>query len=219
MLENTFRAVNIALVNELKMLCDKMGFDVWEVIEASKTKPFGFMPFYPGPGWGGHCIPIDPFYLSWMAKKYDYSMKFIELAGEVNIKMPEYVVSKVQFGLNKLGKSVKNSKILVLGMAYKKDTDDIRESPSLHLITLLEALEAKVSYNDPYIPKIPQMRKFKLDKQSVSLTPVNIKKFDCVLVSTNHSSYDYNLIYKHARLIVDTRNVIKKDPAGKVIKA
>jgi len=218
MLENTFRAVNIALVNELKILFDKMGFDIWEVIEASKTKPFGFMPFYPGPGWGGHCIPIDPFYLSWKAKQYNVPTKFIELSGEVNTKMPEYVVEKLQSALNDKGIALKNSEILILGMAYKKDSDDIRESPSLELIKLLGEKGAKVSYNDPYIPKIPSMRRHKIDKCSVPITASNLNKFDAVLISTDHSVYDYNCILKNSRLIVDTRNSIKKK-SKKVIKA
>ena len=218
MLENTFRAVNIALVNELKILFDKMGFDIWEVIEASKTKPFGFMPFYPGPGWGGHCIPIDPFYLSWKARQYNVQTKFIELSGEVNTRMPEYVIEKLQDVLNHKGRALKNSRILILGMAYKKDSDDIRESPSLELIKLLEEKGAKVSYNDPYIPKIPSMRRHKIDKCSVPVTASNLKKFDAVLVSTDHSVYDYDLILKNSRLIVDTRNSIKKR-STKITKA
>ena len=218
MLENTFRAVNIAMINELKILFDKMGFDIWEVIEASKTKPFGFMPFYPGPGWGGHCIPIDPFYLSWKAKQYNFQTKFIELAGEINTRMPEYVVEKLQDALNEKGVALKNSKVLLLGMAYKKDSDDIRESPSLELIEILEKKGAAVSYNDPYIPKIPRMRRHQIEKKSINLTVANLKKFDAVLISTNHSCYDYDFILKNSKLIIDTRNAVKKKDK-KVIKA
>ncbi|MEW6556236.1 MAG: nucleotide sugar dehydrogenase [Elusimicrobiota bacterium] len=218
MLENTFRAVNIAMINELKILFDRMGFNIWEVIEASKTKPFGFMPFYPGPGWGGHCIPIDPFYLSWKAKQYNFQTKFIELAGEINTKMPEYVVEKLQDALNKKGIPLKNSKVLILGMAYKKDSDDIRESPSLELIEILERKGAVVSYNDPYILKIPKMRRHQIEKKSVTLTKNNLKQFDAVLISTDHSCYDYNFILKNSRLIVDTRNAISKK-SKKIVKA
>jgi UDP-N-acetyl-D-glucosamine dehydrogenase len=209
MLENTFRAVNIAMVNELKMLFDRMGFDVWEVIEASKTKPFGFMPFYPGPGWGGHCIPIDPFYLSWKAKQYNFQAKFIELSGEINTRMPEYVVEKLQDGLNEKKTPLKGSRILILGMAYKKDSEDIRESPSLELLHLLGKKGALVSYNDPYIPQLPMMRRHKLEMRSVPLTQGNLKKFDAVLISTDHSIYDYGFILKNSKLVVDTRNAIK----------
>src|SRR3989339_162605 len=218
MLENTFRAINIALVNELKILFDKMGFDIWEVIEASKTKPFGYMPFYPGPGWGGHCIPIDPFYLSWKAKQYNFQTKFIELAGEVNTRMPEYVIEKLQDALNKKGLALSRSKILLLGMSYKKDSDDIRESPSLELIEILEKKGAQVSYNDPYIPIIPKMRHHKIEKKSVALTSKNLKGFDAVLISTNHTNYDYDFILKNSKLIVDTRNAINKKDS-KIVRA
>lgn len=221
MLENTFRAVNIAMVNELKILFDKMGFDIWEVIEASKTKPFGFMPFYPGPGWGGHCIPIDPFYLSWKAKQYNFRTKFIEYAGEVNVKMPEYVVGKLSDALNQNRIPLKEAKILILGMAYKKDTDDIRESPSLELVEVLKKKGvplSRISYNDPYIPRIPTMRRHKIEKESVPLTAGNLKKFDAVIISTDHTCYDYNLIIKNSKLVVDTRNAVKQKNK-KVIKA
>ncbi|MFH1540661.1 MAG: nucleotide sugar dehydrogenase [Elusimicrobiota bacterium] len=218
MLENTFRAVNIAMINELKILFDKMDFNIWEVIEASKTKPFGFMPFYPGPGWGGHCIPIDPFYLSWKAKQYNFNLKFIELAGEINTRMPEYVIEKLQNALNEKGVALKNSKILILGMAYKKDSDDIRESPSLELLEILEKKGAIVSYNDPYISKIPKMRRHQIEKKSVDITTNNLKKFDAVLISTNHTLYDYDFILKNSKLIVDTRNAIEKKDK-KVVKA
>jgi len=209
LLENIYRSVNIALVNELKMLFDRMGIDVWEVIEAAKTKPFGFQAFYPGPGLGGHCIPIDPFYLTWKAREYDITTKFIELAGEINTYMPHYVVQKTVEALNNTGKSVRGSRVLVLGLAYKKDIDDTRESPSLKLIELLMNRGAKVDYNDPYAPKIPKTRKFKFTKESVPLDADTLSKYDCVLVSTDHSVYDPKFILKHAQLVVDTRNLIK----------
>jgi UDP-N-acetyl-D-glucosamine dehydrogenase len=218
MLENTFRAVNIALVNELKMLFDKVGVDIWEVIEASKTKPFGYMPFYPGPGWGGHCIPVDPFYLSWLGRKHDFITKFIDIAGEINIKMPEYVLAKTVDALNHRGKPLKDSKILILGLSYKKDIGDPRESPSFKIIELLEDEEAKVDYNDPFIPVSPKMRHFNIEKKSVKITPDLIRKYDCVIIVTDHSSYDYEMIRKNAKLIIDTRNAIKSNDK-KVIKA
>jgi len=218
MLENTFRAVNIALVNELKMLLDRMGIDIWKVIEASKTKPFGFMPFYPGPGWGGHCIPVDPFYLSYIAKKYDYTTRFIELAGQINIKMPEYVVEKVNDALNQHKKQLKGSKILILGIAYKKDIGDQRESPAFKIIELLESKGAKVDYNDPFIPFVPKMRKFKFSKSSVALNNKSINRYACVIIITNHSCYDYDMIFRNAKLIIDTRNSINR-VSKKVIKA
>ncbi len=209
LLENIYRAVNIALVNEMKMLFDRMGIDIWEVIEASKTKPFGFQAFYPGPGLGGHCIPIDPFYLTWKAREYDFPTRFIELAGEINTSMPMYVVSRVADALNKMSKSIKDSKILILGMAYKKDVGDVRESPSLELIELLRNKGAKVGYNDPFVPRTYKMRHYDLKMSSVPLTEKNLKEYDCVVISTDHSSYDYGLIAKHSRLIVDTRNAMK----------
>jgi len=218
MLENTFRAVNIALVNELKMLLARMGIDIWEVIEASKTKPFGFMPFYPGPGWGGHCIPVDPFYLSYIAKKYDYTTRFIELAGEINIKMPEYVVEKTIDALNQNKKQLKGSKILILGIAYKKDIGDQRESPAFKIIELLESKGAKVDYNDPFIPIVPKMRKFKISKSSINLNKNSLQKYDCVMILTNHSCYDYAMISRYSKLIIDTRNSIKTT-SKKIIKA
>ncbi len=220
LLENIYRAVNIALVNELKMLFDRMGIDVWEVIDAAKTKPFGFQAFYPGPGLGGHCIPIDPFYLTWKAREYDFHTRFIELAGEVNIHMPYYVVQKTIEALNGQGKSIRNAKVLVLGIAYKKDVDDMRESPALKLIELLREKEAEVSYNDPYIPKIPKTRHYDLGMESVDLTEETLKGFDCVLVATNHSSYDYGWIKENSALVVDTRNTLGfLGPDGKVVKA
>jgi UDP-N-acetyl-D-glucosamine dehydrogenase len=219
MLENTYRAVNIALVNELKMLCDRMGIDIWEVIEASKTKPFGFHPFYPGPGLGGHCIPIDPFYLSWKAKEFGFREHFIELAGEINSYMPYYVVDKTIEALNRMGRALLNSKILILGLSYKKDIGDPRESPSFKLIELFENYGAKVDYNDPYIPVTPKMRRWSINKKSIELTPKNISKYDCIIVSTDHSIYDPFFIEKYAKLIVDTRNMFRGIKSKKVVKA
>ncbi|NPV82282.1 MAG: nucleotide sugar dehydrogenase, partial [Candidatus Aminicenantes bacterium] len=220
-LENTYRAVNIALVNELKMLFDRMGIDIWEVIEAAKTKPFGFQAFYPGPGLGGHCIPIDPFYLTWKAREYDFSTKFIELAGQINVSMPYYVMNRTMEALNSQGKSLRGAKILILGLAYKKDVDDPRESPSFKLIELLKSRGAEVDYNDPYIPKPPKTRKWKLEKDSVPLTEKNLASYDCVIIATDHSAYDAALIHQHARLIVDTRNLLGRAgiKSDKVIKA
>jgi UDP-N-acetyl-D-glucosamine dehydrogenase len=206
-LENTYRCVNIALVNELKVLFDRMGIDIWEVIEAAKTKPFGFQAFYPGPGLGGHCIPIDPFYLSWTARKHGLTTRFIELAGEVNTHMPEYVVARTADALNELGKPVKGSRICILGVAYKKDVDDPRESPAFELMELLAARGALLSYNDPYIPLLPTMRHRQVPPLcSAPLTEEFLAEQDCVLIATDHSSYDYDFIARHARLIVDTRN-------------
>ncbi|MGD0887033.1 MAG: nucleotide sugar dehydrogenase [Thermodesulfovibrionales bacterium] len=221
LLENIYRAVNIALVNELKVLFDRMGIDVWEVIEAAKTKPFGFHAFYPGPGLGGHCIPIDPFYLTWKAREYDFSTRFIELAGEINVHMPYYVVQKTIEALNANNKGIHNAKILILGLAYKKDVDDTRESPSLKLMEILQKKGAEVDYNDPYIPMPPKLRKYKLDKGSVPLTPETLGKYDCVIVATDHSAYDPDFILENAQLIVDTRNLIKNFSSHlhKVIKA
>ena len=208
-LENTYRAVNIALVNELKVLYDRMGIDVWEVIEAAKTKPFGFQAFYPGPGLGGHCIPIDPFYLSWVARKHGMTTRFIELAGEVNTAMPAYVVSRVADALNERGKPVKGSKITLLGMAYKKDVDDPRESPGFELMELLMAKGAEVRYNDPHIPELPPMRHYPgLRMASQELTAGYLKGEDCLIIVTNHSAYDWIWIAEHGPLIVDTRNAL-----------
>jgi len=209
LLENIYRAVNIALVNELKILFERMGIDIWEVIEAAKTKPFGFQAFYPGPGLGGHCIPIDPFYLTWKAREYDFHTKFIELAGEINISMPYYVVEKVIEALSERNKSIKSSKVLVIGLAYKKNVDDIRESPSLKLIELLKQKEAHVEYNDPYILKTHKMRMYDLKMESVPLTKETLRKYDCVVIATDHSCYDYEFIVNNAQLIVDTRNATK----------
>lgn len=209
-LENTYRAINIALVNELKVLYDKMGIDVWEVIEAAKTKPFGFQAFYPGPGLGGHCIPIDPFYLTWIARKYGQATRFIELAGEINTGMPAFVVSKIGDALNDHGKPIKGSKVLILGMAYKKDVDDPRESPGFELMDLLLKKGAVVRYNDPHIPVLPTMRHWPhLRMESEKLTPDLLRGHDCVLIATDHTAYDWNWIVEHARLVVDTRNATK----------
>jgi len=211
LLENIFRCVNIALVNELKMIFDRMGIDVWEVIRAASSKPFGFMPFYPGPGLGGHCIPIDPFYLTWKAKEVDYQTKFIELAGEINTFMPYYVIDKTMSALNERGRSIKKAKILVLGVAYKRDIDDSRESPSIKLISLFQGKGCRVSYNDPYIPRVVGHRKYPgLDISSVPLTAARLKRADAVVIATDHSSYDYGWIVKHAPLVVDTRHAVKR---------
>ena len=221
LLENIFRSVNIALVNEMKIILDRMGIDVWEVIEAAKTKPFGYMPFYPGPGLGGHCIPIDPFYLTWKAREYEMNTRFIELAGEINTSMPYWVISKLMDALNDRGKSLKGSKILVLGAAYKKDIDDPRESPSFKLMEILIDKGAEVDYNDPFIPELPSMRMYDVKGKSVELTEENLAKYDCVLVSTDHSVYEFDFIVKHAKLVIDTRNatVNVKDTDNKIVKA
>lgn len=221
LVENIYRSVNIALVNELKMLFDRMGIDTWEVIEAAKTKPFGFQAFYPGPGLGGHCIPIDPFYLTWKAREYDFHTRFIELAGEINTHMPYYVVQKTIEGLNGEGKSIKDAKILILGLAYKKDVDDPRESPSFILIELLEEKGAMVDYNDPYVPRSPKMRKHNVKKESVELTEENLSKYDCVLIATDHSCYDAEFIVKNSKLVIDTRNITGKKgiKSKKIVKA
>jgi UDP-N-acetyl-D-glucosamine dehydrogenase len=205
-LENTYRAVNIALVNELKCVFDAMGIDVWEVIAAAKTKPFGFHPFYPGPGLGGHCIPIDPFYLTWAARRYGVHTRFIELAGEVNTAMPRYVVERVAEALNEDGKPVKGSRVCVLGVAYKKDVDDPRESPAFEIMELLRRRGARVSYNDPHVPRLPHMRHHSIRLESQPLTPEFLADQDCVLIVTDHSAYDFEEIARHAPLIVDTRN-------------
>ena len=211
LLENIYRAVNIALVNELKMLFDRMGIDIWEVIEAAKTKPFGFQPFYPGPGLGGHCIPIDPFYLTWKAREYDFHTRFIELAGEINTSMPYYVVEKTIRALNSRSIPIKGAKILIIGVAYKPDVDDLRESPALRIMELLEREGAIVDYHDPYIPKLPKTRRYDFKKASVSLTKENLSRYDAVLIITNHASIDYGLILENAKLIVDTRNAIRSN--------
>lgn len=216
-LENTYRAVNIALVNELKMLYDKLGIDVWEVIDAAKTKPFGFQAFYPGPGLGGHCIPIDPFYLTWLARRHGEQTRFIELAGEINIHMPTYVINRLSEFLNDVAKPIKGSKIAMLGMAYKKDVDDPRESPSFELTKLLLARGANLTYNDPHVPELPKMRHYPdlPAMKSQALTPEYLAAQDCVLIATDHSAYDANFIVQHSKLVLDTRNVTKNVTAGR----
>jgi UDP-N-acetyl-D-glucosamine dehydrogenase len=215
LLENIYRCVNIALVNELKLLSLRMGINIWEVIDAASTKPFGFHPFYPGPGLGGHCIPVDPYYLSWKAKEWDFQTRFIELAGEVNSNMPYHVVSSIGGALNKHKKAVNGSKVLVLGLAYKKDIDDLRESPSLTIIELLQREGAQVSYNDPYFPTVGKGRKYDLQ---MTCTPLdNIKEFDCVVIVTNHSDYDYEKIVNEAQLVVDTRNATGHIKSDKIV--
>ena len=210
LLENIYRCVNIALVNEMKMLTDRMGIDIWEVVAAAATKPFGFTPFYPGPGLGGHCIPIDPFYLSWKARQYDFTTKFIELAGEINTSMPYFVIGKVTEALNSRGKSLQGASVLILGIAYKKDIDDDRESPSLKLLDILKKQGTRLRYNDPYIPSLKKTRKYDYSSmRSVKLTEKLLKETDLVLIATDHSDYDYAMIARHAQLIVDTRNAVK----------
>jgi UDP-N-acetyl-D-glucosamine dehydrogenase len=222
-LENVFRSVNIALVNETAMLCDRMGVDVWEVIDAAATKPFGYMPFRPGPGLGGHCIPIDPFYLTWKAKEVGRITRFIELAGEINTAMPHYVLERTQSALNDDCKSIKGSKVLVIGVAYKKNIDDSRESPSAEIIELLRDKGAEVTYHDPHIPSYPSMRKYRIDLKSVELNEANLKASDCVLILTDHDAVDYTNLAKNAKLVVDTRNAMATVPAGtgkaRVVKA
>ena len=216
LLENIYRCVNIALVNELKQLCDRMGIDIFEVIDAAKTKPFGFQAFYPGPGLGGHCIPIDPFYLSWKAKQYDFRTRFIELAGEVNVAMPYYVVDKTIEALNGHRKALKGAKVLVLGLAYKKDIDDLRESPSLTIIELLKQRGAIVDYNDPFFPYVGHGRHYDLDMHGVPLD--NVVQYDCVLIVTDHSDYDYAQIVRDSKLVVDTRNATKGIRSEKIVR-
>ena len=204
-LENTFRAVNIALVNELKQVAHGIGINIFEVIRAASTKPFGYMPFYPGPGLGGHCIPIDPFYLTWKAREFGLHTRFIELAGEVNTSMPEWVIHKLADALNVQGKAINGSRILVLGIAYKKNVDDMRESPSVQLMEMLRQKGAEVAYSDPYVPIFPKLRRFRFNLSSQDLTPEIIDRFDCLLLATDHDDFDYDLIQKHANIIVDTR--------------
>jgi UDP-N-acetyl-D-glucosamine dehydrogenase len=211
LLENIFRCVNIALVNELKMLSLRMNIDIWEVIDAAATKPFGFMPFYPGPGLGGHCIPIDPYYLSWKAREFDFSTRFIELAGEVNTAMPYHVVDAIAAALNNHKKSLNGSKLLILGMAYKKDVDDLRESPTLKIMQLLQQRGAAFDYNDPYFPKLHKMRHYNFEEmKSVPLNPQTLAGYDAVVISTDHSSYDFGAIVDAAKLVVDTRNATRR---------
>lgn len=206
LLENIYRSINIALVNELKMVFDKMGIDVWEVINAAKTKPFGYQAFYPGPGLGGHCIPIDPFYLTWKAREFDTNTKFIELAGEINTFQPYYVVSRAMEFMNEFHKTLNGSKVLILGASYKKNIDDMRESPTLKLIEILQDKGAAVDYSDPYVPKLPRTRKYNYEMTSIELNEESIKKYDMLLLSTDHDNFDYQLIAKNANIIVDTRN-------------
>jgi len=211
LLENIFRCVNIALVNELKMLCLRMGVDVWEVIEAASSKPFGFMPFYPGPGLGGHCIPVDPFYLSWKAREYDFSTRFIELAGEVNTAMPYHVVDSVVAALSEHNKSLKGAKLLILGVAYKKDVDDLRESPTLKIMEILQKRGASFDYNDPYFAHLHKMRHYDFSHmKSVPLNAQTLANYDAVIIATDHSSYDYAAIVDGAKLVVDTRNATRR---------
>ena len=221
-LENTYRSVNIAMVNELKVLFQKLGIDIWEVVDAAKTKPFGFQAFYPGPGLGGHCIPIDPFYLSWLARRHDFATRFIELAGEINTSMPAYVLTRIVEALNERSKPLRGSRIAVLGIAYKKDVDDPRESPSFRLLELLGERGAMLTYNDPHIPRLPAMRHYEVPAlESQELTADFLAQQDCVLIATDHSAYDYDFIVKHADLVVDTRNATKDVSAGreKIVKA
>jgi UDP-N-acetyl-D-glucosamine dehydrogenase len=215
LLENIYRCVNIALVNELKLLSLRMGLNIWEVIEAASTKPFGFHPFYPGPGLGGHCIPVDPFYLSWKAKEWDFRTRFIELAGEINTNMPYHVLASVGKALNERKKSVNGSKVLVLGVAYKKDIDDLRESPSLTIIELLQQEGAQVSYNDPFFAHVGRGRKYDLQMDCAKLE--NLGQYDCVLIVTDHSEYDYKKIVAEAQLVVDSRNATKGIQSPKIV--
>jgi UDP-N-acetyl-D-glucosamine dehydrogenase len=222
LLENIYRCVNIALVNELKLLTDRMNIDIWEVIDAASSKPFGFTPFYPGPGLGGHCIPIDPFYLSWKAKEYDFSTRFIQLAGEINTAMPHYVVERIADALNDRGKSVHGSRILIQGVAYKKDVDDVRESPALEIMELLQDRGALLAYNDPFIPKLHKMRKWDFSHMSsVPMTELVVKSQDVVLIATDHTNVDYQWIVDHASLVVDTRNATRGVSRGrdKIVRA
>jgi UDP-N-acetyl-D-glucosamine dehydrogenase len=218
LLENIHRAVNIGLVNEMKIVADRMGIDIHEVIRAAATKPFGFVPYYPGPGLGGHCIPIDPFYLAWKAREYGVHTRFIELAGEINSAMPQWVVGKTADALNERGKAIKGSAVLILGIAYKKDVDDMRESPAVELMELLSAKGARVEYSDPHVPVFPKLRKHRFELESVALTPQSVARFDLVLLATNHRAFDYELVKRHAQLIVDTRGVFL-EPADNVVKA
>ena len=215
LLENIYRCVNIALVNELKLLCLRMGIDIWEVIEAAATKPFGFHPFYPGPGLGGHCIPVDPFYLSWKAKEWDFHTRFIELAGEINTNMPYHVLESVGKALNQHKKAINGSKVLVLGVAYKKDIDDLRESPALTIIELLQKQGAEVSYNDPYFPEVGRGRKYDLQMKCAPLEKLG--QYDCVLIVTDHSDYDYARIVRESNLVVDTRKATRGIQSPKIV--
>jgi len=222
LLENIYRGVNVALVNELKVLSDRMGIDIWEVIDAAATKPFGYTPFYPGPGLGGHCIPIDPFYLAWKAKEYDFATRFIQLAGEVNTSMPAYVVERLGTALNDRSKSIRGSRVLILGVAYKKDVDDVRESPALEIMELLQHKGAVLSYSDPYVPRLHKMRAYDFSHMaSVELTDEVVRGSDVILIATDHSNFDYQGIVNNARLVVDTRNATRNVVHGreKIIRA
>jgi UDP-N-acetyl-D-glucosamine dehydrogenase len=221
LLENTFRSVNIAMVNELKILAHKMGIDLFEVIDAAATKPFGYTPFYPGPGLGGHCIPIDPFYLAWKAKEYDFSARFIHLAGEINVSMPYYVIEKTAEALNNRKKSINGSRIMILGMAYKKDIDDDRESPGYAIMKMLLEKGAVVSYNDPWIPALKPTRKYNFQMTSTPITPEVLKKLDAVIIVTDHSDYDIDEIVEYSKVVIDTRNATKevKEKREKIIMA
>jgi UDP-N-acetyl-D-glucosamine dehydrogenase len=218
LLENIHRAVNIGLVNEMKIVADTMGIDIYEVIDAAATKPFGFVPYYPGPGLGGHCIPIDPFYLTWKAREYGINTKFIELAGEVNSSMPEWVVNKVAAGLNQHKKSINGSRILMLGIAYKSNVDDMRESPCVDMMGKLQRRGAQIEYSDPYVPVFPKMRRYRFSLSSIELNAGSIAAFDCVVIGTNHDAFDYAMILEHAKLIIDTRGVYR-DRHEHVIRA
>jgi len=211
LLENTFRIVNVGLINEIALICDRLKLDTWEVIDAAATKPFGFMPFYPGPGLGGHCVPVDPHYLSWKLKALNFYARFIELAGEINIKMPEFLLSKIDAALNERKKSIKGSKILILGVAYKSNVSDARESPALDVMRLLKERGGKVVYNDPYVPQVEGLK-------SIHLTRSSLKNADCVVITTAHSDYDYKEIVENARLIIDSRNATKEIKSKKIIK-
>jgi UDP-N-acetyl-D-glucosamine dehydrogenase len=216
LLENIYRCVNIALVNELKLLCLRMGIDIWEVIEAASTKPFGFQPFYPGPGLGGHCIPVDPFYLSWKARQWDFHTRFIELAGEINTAMPYHVVAATVAALNREKKTLNGARVLVLGIAYKRDVDDLRESPALKIIELLRKDGAQVSYHDPYFPTVGRGRHYDLQMKCASLQ--DLGSYDCVVIVTDHSDYDYPRIVREAKLVVDTRNATRGIQSPKIVR-
>lgn len=216
LLENIYRSVNIALVNELKQLCERMGIDVWEVIGAAATKPFGFQAFYPGPGVGGHCIPVDPFYLSWKAKQFGFATRFIELAGEVNESMPAYVVETIRRALERAGTPLRGASVLVLGVAYKRDVDDLRESPALQILEILQKEGARVDYNDPFFPKVGRGRHYSLNMESTPLE--NLERFDCVLIVTDHSEYDYERIVRDAKLVVDSRNATRSIKSDKIVR-
>jgi UDP-N-acetyl-D-glucosamine dehydrogenase len=222
LLENIYRSVNIALVNELKLLCDRMNIDVWEVIDAAKTKPFGFTPFYPGPGLGGHCIPIDPFYLAWKAREYGFATRFIELAGEVNTAIPRFVVDKTAWGLNDHGKSIRGARILILGVAYKKDVDDTRESPAMEIMRLLQEKGAELAYHDPFVPELRKMRHYDFSElSSVELTEDLLKNQNAVVIATDHTQIDYQWIVNHTQLVIDTRNATRDvgDGREKIVRA